>query len=102
MKKKKKKRLNPNNFSFIKYIKLVAVLPPSWLNANIDHSRNHFYNFSSLKEKFKNQISILGKSNKTAYSFLKNRSTTQTALEQQLKWCHELKLDNEDINWSQI
>ena len=55
------------------------------------------------KKKIKNQISILGKSSKTAYSFLKNRSTTQpAALKQQLKWYHDLELDNEDIDWSQI
>ena len=96
--------LNPNNFSFIKYIKLVAVIPLSWLNENIDRNQNQLYNFSSFKKKLKNQISILGKSNKTAYNFLKNRSTTRpAALKQQLKWCLDLELDNEDINcWSQI
>ena len=68
--------LNPNNFSFIKYIKLVAAIPLSWLNENTDHNQNQLYNFSSIKEKLKNQIGILGKSNKTAYNFVKNRSTT--------------------------
>ena len=53
--------LNPNNFSFIKYIKLVAAIPPSWLNKNTDRNYNHFHNLSSLKQKIKNHISILGK-----------------------------------------
>ena len=53
------------------------------------------------KHKNKHQISILGKANKTAYSFLENRSTKQP-FKQQSKCCHELELDNEDTNWSQI
>ena len=80
---------NPNNFRFIKYIKLVAAIPLSWLNEKTDRNQNQLYNFSSFKEKLKNQISILGKSNKTAYNF-QNKSTTQpAALKQQLKWCHD-------------
>ena len=55
--------LNPNNFSFIKHITLVAAIPPSWLNEDSDHNQNHSYYFSS----------ILGKSNKIAYIFLKNK-----------------------------
>ena len=93
--------LNSDNFSYIKYSKLVATVPLSRLNENTDRNLNYLHNFSSFKEENKNHISIMSKSNKTAHSFLKNRSTKQPLL-QKLNWCHDLELDNEDINWSQI
>ena len=60
-------RMNPNNHSFIKYIKLILALPINWLNETCISST--MPNFNEFKEKMLTQIELLSTSNKTAYVF---------------------------------
>ena len=62
-------RMNPNNHSFIKYIKLISALPINWLNETCILST--MPNFNEFKEKMLTEIELLSTSNKTAYAFLR-------------------------------
>ena len=64
-------RMNPNNHSFIKYIKSISALPINWLNETCISST--MPNFNEFKEKMLTQIELLNTSNKTAYAFLREK-----------------------------
>ena len=44
------------------------------------------------------QIELLGQSNKTAYTFLREKSKI-LPIKQQLKWCNILQIPSESIDW---
>ena len=44
------------------------------------------------------QIELLGQSNKTAYTFLREKSK----IKQQLKWCDILQISPESIDWKKV
>ena len=47
------------------------------------------------------QIELLGQSNKTAYTFLSKKSKI-LPIKQQLKWCENLQIPPESIDWKKI
>ena len=75
--------MTPNSQSFVKYIKLISALPLEWLNNK--HSANGLHKFIEFKKKMISQIELLGQSNKTAYTFLREKSKI-LPIKQQLKW----------------
>ena len=48
-------------------------------------------NFSLFKKSIKQQITLLGKSTKTVYNFLRNKVKVLPTKQQQ-KWCDKLKI----------
>ena len=64
--------MTPNNQSFVKYIKLISALPLEWINNN--YPANGLYKFIKFKKKMLSHIELLGQSNKTAYTFLREKS----------------------------
>ena len=63
--------MTPNNQSFIKYIKLISALPLEWINN--DYPANGLYKFIEFKKTMLSHIELLGQSNKTAYTFLREK-----------------------------
>ena len=51
--------------------------------------------------KMLSQIELLGQSNKTAYTFLSKKSKI-LPIKQQLKWCENLQIPPESIDWKKI
>ena len=51
-----------------------------------------------FKKKTLFQIELLGQSNKTAYTFLREKSEI-LPIKQQLKWCEILQILPESIDW---
>ena len=47
------------------------------------------------------QIELLGQSNKTAYTFLREKSKI-FPIKQQLKWCDILQISPESIDWKKV
>ena len=92
-------RINPNNHSFIKYIKLISALPINWLNETCISST--MPNFNEFKEKMLTQIELLSTSNKTAYAFLRKKFKDIPS-KQQIKWCESLQISSNFINWKAI
>ena len=88
--------MTPNNQSFVKYIKLISALPLEWINN--DYPANGLYKFLELKKKMLSHIELLGQSNKTAYTFLGEKSKI-LPIKQQLKWCDTLQIPSESIDW---
>ena len=64
--------MTPNNESFVKYIKLISALSLEWINNNFPANRLH--KFIEFKKKMLSQFELLGQSNKTAYTFLREKS----------------------------
>ena len=64
--------MTSNNQSFIKYKKLISGLPLEWINN--DYAANGLHKLIEFKKKILSQIELLGKSNKTAYNFLREKS----------------------------
>ena len=46
-------------------------------------------------------IELLGQSNKTAYTFLREKSKI-LPIKQQLKWCDSLQISPESIDWKKV
>jgi len=65
--------LIPNNFNFIKYIKLTAAIPINWITDE-DEVVSTMEMFLTFKEKNLQQINVLGKSTKTVYQFLRHKT----------------------------
>ena len=63
--------MRSNNQSFVKYIKLKSALPLEWINN--DYAANGLYKFIKFKKKMLSHIELLGQSNKTAYTFLREK-----------------------------
>ena len=61
--------MTPNNQTFVKYIKLIFASPLEWINN--DYPANGLHKFIEFKKKMLSQIKLLGQSNKTAYTFLR-------------------------------
>ena len=91
--------MTPINQSFVKYIKLISALPLEWINN--DYSANGLYKFIEFKKKMLSQIELLGQSNKTAYTFLREKSKI-LPFKQQLKWCDILQISPESIDWKKV
>ena len=92
-------RMNPNNHSFIKYIKLISALPINWLNETCVLST--MPNFNEFKEKLLTLIELLSTSNKIAYAFLREKFKDIPS-KQQIKWCESLQISSNFINWKAI
>ena len=91
--------LTPNNKSFITYIKLMSAIPQTWMTTNVNARRND--TFLEFKQSAEHLIVSLGKSNKTAYNFLRDKSKILPEKQQQ-KWCEVLQLPSDAIDWPQI
>ena len=78
--------LNPNNYSFITYVKMTSAISLTWQDET--QSNQHFLLFT---EKSIRLITLLGKSNKTVYSFLRNKNKV-LPIKQQQKWCEILQI----------
>ena len=91
--------MTPNNQSFVKYIKLISALPLEWINN--DYPANGLYKFIEFKKKMLSHIELLGQSNKTAYTFLREKSKI-LPIKQQLKWCDILQISPESIDWKKV
>ena len=91
--------MTPNNQSFIKYIKLISALPLEWINN--DYPANGLHKFIEFKKKMLSHIELLGQSNKTAYTFLREKSKI-LPIKQQLKWCDILQIPPESIDWKKV
>ena len=91
--------MTPNNQSFVKYIKLISALLLEWINN--DYPTNGLHKFIEFKKKMLSQIELLGKSNKTAYTFLREKSKI-LPIKQQLKWCDILQILSESIDWKKV
>ena len=63
--------MTPNNQSLVKCIKLISALPLEWINN--DYPENGLYKFIEFKKKMLSHIELLGQSNKTAYTFLREK-----------------------------
>ena len=76
--------LTPNDYSFIKHVKMTSAIPLTWQDET--QSNQHFLLF---KEKIIQLITLLGKSNKTVYSFLRNKNKVLPIKQQQngVKFC---------------
>ena len=90
--------LTPNNQSFVKYIKLISTLPLKRINN--DYPANGLHKFIEFKKKMLSQIE-LRQSNKTAYTFLREKSKI-LPINKQLKWCDNLQIPPESIDWKKI
>ena len=91
--------MTPNNQSFIKYIKLISALLLEWINN--DYPANGLYKFIEFKKTMLSHIELLGQSNKTAYTFLREKSKI-LPIKQQLKWCDILQTSPESIDWKKV
>ena len=91
--------MTPNNQSFVKYIKLISALPLEWTNN--EHPANGLHKFIEFKKKMLSQIGLLGQSNKTAYTFIREKSKI-LPIKQQLKWCNILQIFPESIDWEKV
>ena len=91
--------MTPKNQSFVKYIKLISALPLKWINN--DYPANGLHKFIEFKKKMLSQIELLGQSNKTAYTFLREKSKI-LPVKQQLKWCDILQTPAESIHWKKV
>ena len=91
--------MTPNNQFFVKYIKLISALPLEWINN--DYSANELHKFIEFKKKMLSQMELLGQSNKTAYTFLREKSKI-LPIKQQLKWYDILQMLPESIDWKKV
>ena len=91
--------MSPNNQSFVKYIKLISALPLKWINN--DYPANGLHKFIEFKKKMLSEIVLLGQSNKTAYTFLREKSKI-LPIKQQLKWRVILQIPLESIDWKKV
>ena len=91
--------MTPNNQSFVKYIKLISALPLKWVNN--EYPANGWHKFIKFKKKMLSQIELLGQSNKTAYTFLREKSKI-LPIKQQLKWFDILQITPESIDWKKV
>ena len=78
--------LTPNNYSFIKHVKMTSAIPLAWQDETL--SNQHFPLF---KEKIIQLVALLGKSNKTVYTFLRNKNKV-LPIKQRQKWCEILQI----------
>ena len=76
-----------------------SALPLEWINN--DYSANGLYKFIEFKKKVLSHIELLGQSNKTAYTFLSEKSKI-LPIKQQLKWCDILQISPESIDWKKV
>ena len=88
--------LTPNNYSFIKHVKMTSAIPLAWQDAT--QSNQHFLLF---KEKIIQLVALLGKSNKTIYTFFRNENKV-LPIKQQQKWCEILQILSSSIDWSKV
>ena len=91
--------MTPNNLSYVKYIKLISVLPLDWIHN--DYTENGLHKFIELKTKMSSQNGLLGQSNKTVYTFLREKSKV-LPINQQLKWCKILQIPSDSIDWKKV
>ena len=89
--------MHPNNYSFIKHVKLISAIPTHW----IGEASTSGELFWVSKEKAKELISFLGKSNKTVYKHLRSKSRL-LPIKQQRKWCDALQILPNHIDWNKI
>ena len=89
-------RLTPNDYSFIKHAKITSAIPLAWRDEI--HSNQHFFLF---KEKIIQLVALLGKSNKTVYTFLSKKNKV-LPIKQQQKWCDILQILPSRIDWSKV
>ena len=59
------------------------------------------HKFREFKKKMLSHIELLGQSNKTAYTFLREKSKI-LPIKQQLKWCDILQISPESIDWKKV
>ena len=59
------------------------------------------HKFIEFKKKILSQIELLGQSNKTAYTFLREKSKI-LPIKQQLKCCDILQISPESIDWKKV
>ena len=90
-------RLTPNNYSFIKHIKLMSAIPNSWL----DNSATTQINFALFKNKVEEQVAFLGQTSKRTYTFLRDKEKI-LPIKLQQKWCDTLQMLLNDIDWNRI
>ena len=88
--------LTPNNYSFIKHVKTTSAIPLAWQDET--QSNQHFL---LLKEKIVQLVALLGLSNKTVYTFLRNKNKV-LPIKQQQKWCEILQILPSSIDWSKV
>ena len=85
--------LNPNNFNFIKYIKLVVLIATKTSSTISRLSKKNL------------KIKLASQGNQIKHHTISKKIDQQHKQlhlgKLQLKSCHDLELDNEDINWSQ-
>ena len=93
--------MNPNNTSFVKYIKLISAISMAWITTTNSNLYEPSYAFSDFKQTVKQQVAALGSSSKTAYNFLRDKVEV-LPVKQQPKWCDILHLPSDEINWSTI
>ena len=86
----------PKNYSFLKHVKITSAIPLAWQDET--QSNQHFLLF---KEKIIQLITLLGKSNKTVYTFLRNKNKI-LPVKQQQKWCETLQILPSSIDWSKV
>ena len=70
-----------------------------WINN--DYPANGLHKSIEFKKKMLSQIKLLGQSNKTAYTFLREKSKI-LPIKQQLKWCDILQIPPESIDWKKV
>ena len=68
---------------------------------NNDDPANGLYKFIEFKKKMLSHIELLGQSNKTAYTFLREKSKILPN-KQQLKWCDISQISPESIDWKKV
>ena len=88
--------LTPNNYSFIKHVKMTSVIPLAWQDET--QSNQHFLLF---KEKIIRLGALLRKSNNTVCTFLRNKNKV-LPIKQQQKWCEILQILPSSIDWSKV
>ena len=88
--------LIPNNYSFKKHVRMTSAIPLAWQDET--QSNQHFLLF---KEKIIQLVSLLGKSNKTVYTFLRNKNNV-LPIKQQQKWCEILQILLSSIDRSKV
>ena len=91
--------MTPNNHSFVRYTILISALSLEWINN--DYTANGLHKFIEFKKKMLSQIELLGQSNKTAYTFLREKSKI-LPIKQQEKWCEILQIPPDSINWKKV
>ena len=88
--------LTPNNYSFIKHVKMTSAIPLAWQDEA--QSNQHFFSFI---EKIIQLVALLGKFKKTVYTFLRNKNKV-LPIKQQQKWCEILQTLPSSIDWSKV